>query len=159
MFVFFSCRAANLYVSMNDGLSFISSSVTITSLSCVSQHTRPTMNSRSKRKASTVYFGSANNIVAKHFNWFTLKSSDSWKTKPKEYFLCTVHEEVVYMCLTVSVVVWWDSPGHSVALPHAAAGLGFALVVLASLLHCGEFSQGLFFFFPFSIFRSSIKLF
>lgn len=31
-----SLRAANLYVSMNEGLSFISSSVTITTVSCVS---------------------------------------------------------------------------------------------------------------------------
>ncbi len=30
------CRAATLYVSMNEGLSFISSSVTITTVSCVS---------------------------------------------------------------------------------------------------------------------------
>lgn len=31
-----NCRAASLYVSMNEGLSFISSSVTITTVSCVS---------------------------------------------------------------------------------------------------------------------------
>ena len=31
-----SCRAANLYVSMNEGLTFISSSVTITTVGCVS---------------------------------------------------------------------------------------------------------------------------
>lgn len=33
---FFFSRAANLYVSMNEGLSFISSSVTITTVGCVS---------------------------------------------------------------------------------------------------------------------------
>lgn len=37
-FLFFSSRAANLYVSMNEGLSFISSSVTITTMSCVSSN-------------------------------------------------------------------------------------------------------------------------
>lgn len=34
--LFFIPRVANLYVSMNEGLSYISSSVTITTVACVS---------------------------------------------------------------------------------------------------------------------------
>lgn len=45
--------------------------------------------------------------------------------------------------LTVSVTVGWDHAGYSSAHPDAAPDLGSPLVVLASLLHCGEFSKTL----------------
>lgn len=43
----------------------------------------------------------------------------------------------------VCVSVGWNYPGHSSPHPDATPDPGFAVVVLASLLHCGRFSQSI----------------
>lgn len=137
---------------MNDGLSFISSSVTITTVSCVSSSEAAlegffpqlvwATNGRVKSRNlnNTIHMSGLHCISA------ALKSYSVYlKMKPKE--LCQFKASSwqtwswfssVWLDECVCVTVWWDHPGHSFAHPHAAPDSGSPLVVLAPLLHCGE---------------------